>query len=74
MTTTKLSLDYPIEIVDEYFNLGFQGIFLRNISPYGFALRTDKSKYETDKFYHFTKKLLIEFWSIILTVIISQKI
>ena len=48
MTTTKLSLDYPVEIVDEYFNLGFQGIF-RNISPYGFALRTDKSKYETEK-------------------------
>jgi radical SAM protein with 4Fe4S-binding SPASM domain len=51
-------LDYPIEIVDEYFNLGFQGIFLRNISPYGFALRTDKSKYETGKFLSFYKKAL----------------
>jgi His-Xaa-Ser system radical SAM maturase HxsB len=58
MTTTKLSLDYPHEIVDEYFNLGFQGIFLRNISPYGFALRTDKSKYDTDKFISFYKKAL----------------
>ena len=58
MTTTKLSLDYPIEIVDEYFDLGFQGIFLRNISPYGFALRTDKSKYDTDKFISFYKKAL----------------
>jgi His-Xaa-Ser system radical SAM maturase HxsB len=58
MTTTKLSLDYPLEIVDEYFNLGFQGIFLRNISPYGFALKTDKSKYETDKFLTFYKKAL----------------
>ena len=58
MTTTKLSLDYPIEIVEEYFNLGFQGIFLRNISPYGFALRTDNSKYETDKFLSFYKKAL----------------
>lgn len=58
MTTTKLSLDYPTEIVDEYFNLGFQGIFLRNISPYGFALRTEKSKYETDKFLNFYKKAL----------------
>ena len=58
MTTTKLSLDYPVEIVDEYFNLGFQGIFLRNISPYGFALRTDKSKYETEKFLTFYKKAL----------------
>jgi His-Xaa-Ser system radical SAM maturase HxsB len=58
MTTTKLSLDYPVEIVDEYFKLGFQGIFLRNISPYGFALRTDKSKYETVKFLTFYKKAL----------------
>lgn len=58
MTTTKLSLDYPVEIVEEYFNKGFQGIFLRNISPYGFALRTEKSKYETDKFITFYKKAL----------------
>jgi His-Xaa-Ser system radical SAM maturase HxsB len=58
MTTTKLSLDYPVEIVDEYFNLGFQGIFLRNISPYGFALRTEKSKYDTEKFLTFYKKAL----------------
>lgn len=58
MTTTKLSLDYPTEIVDEYFNLGFQGVFIRNISPYGFALRNDKSKYDTDKFLEFYKKAL----------------
>jgi His-Xaa-Ser system radical SAM maturase HxsB len=58
MTTTKLSLEYPIEIVDEYFNLGFSGIFLRNISPYGFALRTEKSRYETEKFLEFYKKAL----------------
>src|SRR5690554_681725 len=58
MTTTKLSLDYPVEIVEEYFNKGFQGIFLRNISPYGFALRTEKSKYETEKFLTFYKKAL----------------
>ncbi|WP_424650991.1 His-Xaa-Ser system radical SAM maturase HxsB [Capnocytophaga gingivalis] len=58
MTTTKLSLDYPVEIVEEYFNQGFQGIFLRNISPYGFALRTEKTRYQTDKFLEFYKKAL----------------
>lgn len=58
MTTTRHSLNFPIEIVEEYFNLGFNGIFLRNISPYGFALRTDKSKYETDSFIIFYKKAL----------------
>lgn len=58
MTTTKLSLDYPVEIVEEYFNQGFEGIFLRNISPYGFALRTEKARYQTDKFLDFYKKAL----------------
>lgn len=58
MTTTKMSLDYPVEIVNEYFNLGFYGVFLRNISPYGFALRTEKSKYDTEKFLAFYKKAL----------------
>lgn len=58
MTTTKLSLNYPIEIVEEYKERGFNGIFLRNISPYGFALRTEKDRYETDKFLEFYKKAL----------------
>ena len=58
MTTTSHSLDYPIEIVEEYFNLGFNGIFLRNISPYGFARRSKISHYETNKFINFYKKAL----------------
>lgn len=58
MTTTSHSLKFPIEIVDEYFNLGFNGIFLRNISPYGFALRTQKNKYDTKEFLFFYKKAL----------------
>jgi uncharacterized protein len=40
MTTTRLSLQYPEEIVDEYVRLGFTSIFLRPLSPYGFALRS----------------------------------
>jgi His-Xaa-Ser system radical SAM maturase HxsB len=58
MTTTTKSLDYPEEIVQEYFNLGFNGIFLRNISPYGFAIRTEKNQYQTEKFIAFYKKAL----------------
>lgn len=58
MTTTKLSLNYPEEIVNEYFYRGFQGIFLRNISPYGFALRIEKKRYPTSKFISFYKKAL----------------
>jgi His-Xaa-Ser system radical SAM maturase HxsB len=56
MTTTALSLEYPNEIVDEYFNLGFQNIFLRPISPYGFATHNEKkNKYQTSQFLEFYK-------------------
>ncbi len=59
MTTTNLSLDYPKEIVDEYYNQGFRNIFLRPISPYGFALKNEKkNKYETAKFLEFYKTAL----------------
>ena len=40
MTTTRLSLQYPEAIVDEYVRRGFAAIFLRPLSPYGFALRS----------------------------------
>ena len=56
MTTTSLSLDYPIEIINSYIENGFSSIFLRPISPYGFALKnTKKNKYETSKFLEFYK-------------------
>lgn len=59
LTTSKLSLDYPIEIVDEYFSLGFRSIFLRSISPYGFATHNaKKNKYESQHFLDFYKKAL----------------
>ncbi|MBB6239956.1 His-Xaa-Ser system radical SAM maturase HxsB [Pedobacter sp. AK013] len=63
-TTSTLSLDYPHEIVGEYINLGFNSIFLRPISPFGFAVKNDrKNKYDTDRFLEFYKKgldLIIE--------------
>jgi uncharacterized protein len=43
MTATRLSLQHPREIVDEYVRNGFQSIFLRSLSPYGFALKTSKN-------------------------------
>ena len=39
MTTTEASLDRAAEIIDTYAGLGIRGVFLRPISPYGFALR-----------------------------------
>lgn len=40
MTTTAASLSRGREIVDEYITQGFGGIFLRPLSPYGFAVKT----------------------------------
>jgi His-Xaa-Ser system radical SAM maturase HxsB len=40
MTTTAASIERVREIIDEYVTLGFQGIFLRPLSPYGFAMKT----------------------------------
>lgn len=55
-TTTKLSLEHPVPIVDEYVKLGFRNIFLRPISPYGFAVKTEnKNKYETSRFLDYYK-------------------
>src|SRR6202047_3373839 len=40
MTTTESSLDRIDEIIDEYLKLGLDGIFLRPLSPFGFAIKT----------------------------------
>lgn len=40
MTATKRSLQSPRDIVDEYVRRGFTSIFLRSLSPYGFARRS----------------------------------
>lgn len=56
LTTTNLSLQFPHEIVDEYVERGFRNIFLRPISPYGFATHNEKkNKYQTEQFLEFYK-------------------
>lgn len=39
-TLTRASLDHPKAIIQEYVKHGFKSIFLRPLSPYGFARRT----------------------------------
>jgi His-Xaa-Ser system radical SAM maturase HxsB len=59
MTTTQRSLEQPREIVDEYARAGFEAIFLRAISPYGFAVRTGQTmRYETEQFLSFYREAL----------------
>ena len=54
MTTTRASLDRSIEIVEEYLAQGFSSVFLRPLSPYGFAVKTKWYRsYDTDKWLSF---------------------
>ncbi len=56
MTTTEASLNRVTEIVDEYLAQGFGGIFLRPLSPYGFAIKTKSyAKYNTERWLEFYK-------------------
>jgi His-Xaa-Ser system radical SAM maturase HxsB len=56
MTTTRHSLGYPKQIIDEYVSRDFHSLFLRPISPYGFAVKTrKKTGYNIDLFLDFYK-------------------
>ena len=57
MTTTEASLNRVEDIVDEYLRQGFRGIFLRSLSPYGFAIKTKTyDGYDTEEWLRFYKK------------------
>ncbi|ODQ85522.1 His-Xaa-Ser system radical SAM maturase HxsB [Mycolicibacterium holsaticum] len=57
MTTTEASLDRVEEIVDEYIRQGLNGIFLRPLSPYGFAIKTRQfHKYGAQEWLQFWKR------------------
>ena len=57
MTTTKASLARVTEIINEYVKQGFKGIFLRNLSPYGFAIKTKYfDSYDSDDWLDFYRK------------------
>lgn len=54
MTTTHASLDHVRAIIDSYVELEFDGVFLRPLSPYGFAVKTGQSaKYDAAKWFDF---------------------
>jgi uncharacterized protein len=57
MTTSPSSLTRVKGIIDEYIRLGFNGIFLRHLSPYGFALKTKSYQaYGVEKWLEFYKE------------------
>lgn len=59
-TTTRFSLDYPEEIVDEYVDLELGGIFLRPLTPLGFAKSDwEKIGYSAEEFMEFYRRAFI---------------
>ena len=57
MTTTEKSLSQPEAIIDSYVEQGLTGIFLRPISPYGFALRVrGGGRYDTQRWLDFYRR------------------
>jgi uncharacterized protein len=57
MTTTERSLERVEEIVDEYLGLGLDGIFLRPLSPYGFAVKTKQfHRYDAKRWLDFYER------------------
>jgi His-Xaa-Ser system radical SAM maturase HxsB len=57
MTTTEASLDRVEEIVDCYVDLGLREVFLRPVSPYGFAVKTQSHRrYDADRWLEFYER------------------
>lgn len=56
-TTTRYSLDYPEEIVNTYYELGLPGVFIRALTPLGFAKADwDRIGYTPKEFLAFYRK------------------
>jgi His-Xaa-Ser system radical SAM maturase HxsB len=59
LTVTRNALSCPEAIIDEYARLGFPSVFLRSLSPYGFAQRTHhRTGYGVQEFLRFYDRAL----------------
>jgi len=59
MTTSRESLKYPKEIVDEYLALGLRSLFIRELNPFGYAITARKVVgYSISDFVSFYKEML----------------
>lgn len=58
-TITKESLAVPEAIIDAYREAGFHSIFLRPLSPYGFAARSKRTDYSVTEFMEFYRRALV---------------
>lgn len=58
-TVTKELLDRPETIIDTHIELGLHDMFVRPLSPYGFASEKYNRYYSTDDYLRFLRRLLI---------------
>lgn len=59
MTTTRDSLQYPREIVEEYLRLNLGSMFVRELNPYGYAVKlADQIGYSPEEFFRFYTRML----------------
>jgi uncharacterized protein len=59
MTTSRESLKYPKEIVDEYLALGLRSVFVRELNPFGYAIKAKQVVgYSIIEFISFYKEML----------------
>jgi len=59
MTTTRESLKFPRQIVDEYLRLDLGSIFVRELNPYGYALKAAAQiDYTSEEFFRFYTAVL----------------
>lgn len=59
LTVSRYSLEYPKEIIDEYVNNGLDSVFIRPLSPIGFAKKHwDIIGYTPEEFFDFYRKAL----------------
>ncbi|OBS10366.1 His-Xaa-Ser system radical SAM maturase HxsB [Acidihalobacter prosperus] len=57
MTTSPASMTRVTDIIDEYLRFGFDSIFLRHLSPYGFAVKTKSYQaYNAERWLQFYKE------------------
>jgi uncharacterized protein len=57
MTTTERGLDRVRDIIDEYVRAGLHSVFLRPISPYGFAVKAGQAhRYDATRWFGFYKE------------------
>ena len=57
LTTTRATLDHPVEVVDQYVGLGCKALFLRPLDPFGFVDKTGpKLEYPRAEYLAFYRK------------------